>query len=244
MKKHNNNNGTNRMLEAYYECIGEAHIENIIDELNEKKDEINKIEVPESLDEWFYDFVEKDKKSKDRKRLLNRIKVFSRKAAVILLILISTMSALVFSVEAVRVRVLNFFMERNDKYTEVRINEETLDNLTPNLDWDNYYQPNYMPEGYFFESSKAIGSLKVLKYTDGENQITLTQANTGTDFQLDTENAILNEIYIDGNPGQLIIKEDKIILFWYNQEASFNIIGHVDKDEIITIAESMKKNKK
>jgi hypothetical protein len=244
MKKHNNSNGTNRMLEAYYECIGEAHIENIIDELNEKKDEIDKIEVPESLDKWFYDFVEKDKKSKDRKKLLNRIKLFSRKAAVILLILISAMSALVFSVEAVRVRVLNFFMERNDKYTEVRINEETFDNLTPNFDWENYYQPNYMPEGYFFESAKAIGTLKVLKYTDGENQITLTQANTGTDFQLDTENAILNEIYIDGNPGQLIIKEDKIILFWYNQEASFNIIGHVDKDEIVTIAESMKKNKK
>jgi hypothetical protein len=244
MKKHNSSDGTNRMLEAYYECIGEAHIENIIDELNEKKDEIDKIEVPESLDKWFYDFVEKDKKNKDRKKLLNRIKTFSRKAAVILLILISAMSALVFSVEAVRVRVLNFFMERNDKYTEVRINEETFDNLTPNLDWESYYQPNYMPESYFFESSKAIGSLKVLKYTDGENQITFTQSNTEADFQLDTENAILNEIYIDGDPGQLIIKEDKIILFWYNQEASFNIIGHVDKDEIITISESMKKNKK
>jgi len=159
MKKHNNSNASNRMLEAYYECIGEAHIENIIDELNEKKDEIDKIEVPESLAKWFYDFVEKDKKSKDRKKILNRIKLFSRKAAVILMILISAMSALIFSVEAVRVRVLNFFMERNDQYTEVRINEETFDNLTPNLNWESYYQPNYMPEGYFFESSKAIGSL-------------------------------------------------------------------------------------
>jgi hypothetical protein len=244
MKKRNNTNGTNRMLEAYYACIGEAHIENIIDELNEKKDEINKIEVPKSLDEWFYDFVKKDKKSKDRKKLFNRIKIYSRKAAVILLILISAMSALVFSVEAVRVRVLNFFIERNDKYTEVRINEETFNNLTPNLDWESYYQPNYMTEGYFFESAKEIGHLKVLKYTDGKNRITFTQSNTETDFQLDTENAILNEICIDKNPGQLIIKDDKIILFWYNQEASFNIIGHVDKDEIITIAESMKKNKK
>jgi len=83
----------------------------------------------------------------------------------------------------------------------------------------------------------------VLKYTDGENQITFTQSNAEADFQLDTENAIVNEIYINGDPGQLIIKEDKIILFWYNQEASFNIIGHVGKDEIITIAESIKKNK-
>jgi hypothetical protein len=68
------------------------------------------------------------------------------------------MSVLVFSAEAVRVRVLNFFMERNDKYTEVRIKEESSDTLTPDFDWDNYYHPNYMPEGYFFESAKAIGT--------------------------------------------------------------------------------------
>ncbi len=244
MKKRNSGDETSKMMEAYYSCIGEAHVENIINDLNSKKEEIKKIEVPTSLDEWFYNYVETKRKDEDKKKLLTRIKRFSKRAAIILLVLFTAMSAVVFSVEAVRIRVFNFFMEKNENYTEVRIDVENSDSLTPKLDWESYYSPEYMPEGYFFETSAGGGAIKVLKYTDGENQIIITQARNGTDLQLDTEDAEVKEVAIDGNKGQLIIKGNEIMLFWYNDEVSFNINGQVSVEEIIKISESMKKNKK
>ena len=244
MKKHNSGDETSRIMEAYYGYIGEAHIDNIINELENQKEEIIKVEVPESLDEWVNDYVAKGKKDEKRRKLLISMKRFSKRAAIIILVFITVMSTIIFSVEAVRIRVLNFFIEKNEKYTEIRIDEKNSNNLTSELDWENYYSPSYMPKGYFFDSSKNLGNIKVLKYTDGENQIIFTQAKNGTDFQLDTEDAEIKEVVIAGNAGQFIIKGDKVILFWYNDEASFNIIGHVNREEIQMIAESVKKNKK
>jgi hypothetical protein len=235
MKKQQGNESNDRILEAYYAGIGKAHIDNIVNDLEKKKDEIEAVEVPESLDKWFFDYIEKEKRAEKRKKMFSNLKQFSKRAAILILVLVAAMSALMFTVEAVRVSVLNFFIERNEKYTEVRIDEETLNNLTPNLDWDNYYQPKYLPEGYFFESSKKIGPLKVLKYTDGAKQITYTQSNNGTDIQLDTEDAVVEEVSLDGNEGMIITEGDKVILFWYNEEASLTLIGHEDKEEILKI---------
>jgi len=240
MRKQQGNESNDRILEAFYAGIGKAHIDNIVNDLEKRKDEIEAVEVPESLDKWFYDYIEKMKKAEKRKKLFSNLKQVSKRAAIIILVLIAAMSTLMFTVEAVRVRVLNFFIERNEKYTEVRIDEEK-GVMTPNLDWDSYYSPGYLPEGYFFESSKVIGSSKVLKYTNEENQIIFTQANNGTDIQLDTEDAVVEEVSLDGNEGMIITEGDKVILFWYNEEASFTIIGHEDKEEILKIAESVEK---
>ncbi|MFO7888353.1 MAG: hypothetical protein R6U59_08545 [Eubacteriales bacterium] len=41
----------------------------------------------------------------------------------------------IFSLEAIRVKVFNYFIERNEKYTEIRVEEEN-DIETPELDWE------------------------------------------------------------------------------------------------------------
>ena len=236
-------NKENEVIEAYYGYIGETYVDIIVDELEEKKEEIKNTSFPKKLDAWVEEYIKKEEKKEKRIKLIKNIKKQSKKAAIILLIIIAGISTLIFTVEAIRVRVFNYFIERNERYTETRVEEEN--NIkTPELNWESYYQPTYMTEGYYFESSKDIGSIKVLKYTDGENQITFTQANNGTDFQLDTEDAVAENIKINGNEGLLIIKEDRSMIFWHNDEKSFTITGNIKKEEIIKIAESIEKNKK
>jgi len=236
-------NKENKVIEAYYGYIGEIYVNTIVDELEDKKEEIKNETFPKKLDTWVEEYIKTEEKKEKRIRLIKNIKKQSKKAAIILLIIIAGISTLIFTVEAIRVRVFNFFIERNERYTEIRVEEENnID--TPELDWENYYQPTYMTEGYFFESAEGIGSIKVLKYTNGENEITFTQANNGTDFQLDTEDAVTEKININGNEGFLIIKEDRSMIFWHNEERSFTITGKIKKEEIIKIAESIEKNKK
>ena len=236
-------NKENKVIEAYYGYIGEIYVDSIVDELEEKKEEIKNTSFPKELDTWVEEYIKTEEKKEKRIKLIKNIKKQSKKAAIILLIVIAGISTLIFTVEAIRVRVFNYFIEKNERYTEIRVEEEN--NIkTPELNWESYYQPTYMTEGYYFESSKDIGSIKVLKYTNGENQITFTQANNGTDFQLDTEDAVTENIKINGNEGLLIIKEDRSMIFWHNEEKSFTITGNIKKEEIIKIAESIEKNKK
>jgi len=235
-------NKENKVIEAYYGYIGEIYVDTIVDELEEKKEEIKNTSFPKKLDAWVEEYIKKEEKKEKRIKLIKNIKKQSKKAAIILLIIIAGISTLIFTVEAIRVRVFNYFIERNERYTEIRVEEEN-DIKTPELDWENYYQPTYMTEGYYLESSKDIGSIKVLKYTNGENQITFTQANNGTDFQLDTEDAVTENIKINGNEGLLIIKEDRSMIFWHNEEKSFTITGNIKKEEIVKIAERIEKTK-
>ena len=101
-----------------------------------------------------------------------------------------------------------------------------------------------MPEGYLFESEEDGGVIKILNYSDGENQIIITQTNNSAGIQIDTEDAKTEKININGNEGFLTIKEDRSIMFWHNEEKSFTITGNIKKEEIIKIAESVEKNKK
>ncbi|MBN2285978.1 MAG: DUF4367 domain-containing protein [Tissierellales bacterium] len=237
-----NNRGdeTSKAMEAYYACIGEAHINNLINDLDNRQDEIDKVEVPASLDKWFYNYVKKRRKDEKRKKMLTDFRRFSQKAAVIVLVILTAMSAVIFSVEAIRVRVLNFFMEKNEKYTEVRIDSNN-GKLTPVQDWDSYYSPEYLPEGYFFSEASDGGLIKVLEYTDGVNQIVITQGGSDSGIQLDTEDAVVTEVTIDGNEGLLVIKDDWTMLFWHNDDSSFTIYGRINEEEIIKISENIKK---
>src|SRR6056297_747951 len=178
-------NKENEIIEAYYGYIGEIYVKSIVDELEDKKEEIKNTTFPEKLDAWVEEYIKQEEKKEKRINLIKNIKKQSKRAAIILLIIIAGISTLIFTVEAIRVRVFNYFIERNERYTEIRVEEEN-DIKTPELDWENYYQPTYMPEGYFFESEEDGGLIKILNYTDGENEILFTQANNGTDFQLDT----------------------------------------------------------
>ena len=47
------NNSKEKLMESYFSYIGSSHIENVINELEEKKEEINKIQVSKKLDNWF-----------------------------------------------------------------------------------------------------------------------------------------------------------------------------------------------
>jgi hypothetical protein len=236
-------NKENKVIEAYYGYIGEIYVDTIVDELEEKKEEINSTTFPKKLDTWVEEYIKKEEKKEKRINLIKNIKKQSKRAAIILLIIIAGISTLIFTVEAIRVRVFNFFIERNERYTEIRVEEET--NIkTPELDWENYYQPTYMTEGYYFESEEDGGLIKILNYSDGKNQIIITQANNTAGIQIDTEDATTENIKISGNEGLLIIKEDRSIIFWHNEEKSFTITGNIKKEEIVKIAESIEKNKK
>jgi hypothetical protein len=240
--RNNRGDETSKAMEAYYACIGEAHINNLINDLDNRQDEIDKIEVSASLDKWFYNYVEKRRKDEKRKKMVIDFRRVSQKAAIIVLVILTAMSAVFFSVEAVRIRVLNFFMEKNEKYTEIRIDEK-IEDLTPVQDWENYYTPQYLPKGYSFANSYGGRLVKVLEYTDDINQIVISQGRSTSDLKLDTEDAEVKELTINGKQGLLITEGDRTILFWYDDEFSFTITGQISEEEIMTIFRSMKKVK-
>lgn len=243
MRDEDLNSGVDSMMKAYYKLVGEAHVKNILEDLESEKDEIDQVKISKSMDDWFEKFIHTIEKEKQRKKWLKQIKLYSSRAAVFILVLIGAFTAVTMSVEAFRIRILNYFMEKNESYTEFRVDEVIEGQSIPQLDKDHYYYPTYIPEGYIYDYAQSAGSVTILRYSNGGDAIIFTQGNTGSAYHMDTEEAKMNEVPIGATSGYLIVKEEGLILFWSDDDTDFMINGNLKPNELIKIAESLEKNK-
>ena len=235
---------------AFLSQIGYEHSKQLLEEHDKHAEEIAALEYPEELDIWFEDFIQTQQRKSKWQTLANIGEFLRKRAAVLILITIFSTACLALNVEAVRVKVLNTLIEINERYSEVKVVEGDPAGSADYLDqipasWGSFYYPAFIPEGFDFDSTLGSGRLKILTFVNALNEeIVFMQSEINTDFLLDTEGSTTTKVDINGNVGLLIEENEKLILFWYNQEFSFCLESHTDKSTIIKIAQSvLKKNK-
>ena len=144
------------------------------------------------------------------------------------------------SVEAFRIKLFNIVTEVTEKYTKVRI-VETENTLESQIEWDSYYAPEYIPEGYTYSNSENFGEIKIIFYSDtADKKIQFSQTPVSPEYQIDTEDAVVSEVIINAEKGILAQKEGLLTLIWTTDDKTFHIIGEIERDEIIKIAKSLK----
>lgn len=243
MSGHNSQSSEDDMMKTYYKMIGEAHVENIVEELSSKENEIDQVIVPKSLDNWFDSFDKKRKQMANRKKWMKRARKISSRAAVFIVILITCMTVVTMSVDAFRIRFFNFFVEEKSNYTEIEKKEDESNQSIPDIAQENFFYLSYLPTEYSFESYTIVGDSIIIQYSSQEEIIIFNQSKGDTKYQIDTEEADIREVPIGEGSGQFVLKDDRIMLFWSVNEQSFLIKGAISEQEIIKMAENMKKNR-
>lgn len=226
-----------------FNYIGFQHVQNLAQELNVNKMEIDNIKVPESLESWFTkfnnDFASSERKSKYKNKFNNIV----TKAAAIFLVLALSMTVLTVSVDAFRVRALNLIMENKGKYLDISIDEKNPIENGRNLD-PKGYSPNYIPKEFEISNIDNFGKTTIITYTnDNNDSIMFNQAPIGANYQIDSENAELKDIDINGIEGIAIMKEGFTTLFWNNQEYGFILYSNIEMEELLKVAQSIDLNK-
>lgn len=234
------------MEKAFLSFIGYQHAQNVLRELEDYKDEIQDIETPESLNKRVLEFIQESENIKRRTKLKktynNLIRTKAHKVAAIIIILAISLTILTVSVEAFRVKVFNIILEQREKYLEIRLDEENpKEGLTENK-LEEYYTPDYIPDGFGLESVGGSGETSTLIYKNRSNQtIIFDQAPNETVYQLDSEDVIKQDITINGFKGIYLTKGDRITLYWNNGETSFVLISDIEFEDLKKMAESIKK---
>lgn len=241
MKQTNEKNDQiDKMMESYYGYVGYCHTENIIKELNDKKDKINQTEIPSSMDEWFNKFSKKNRRKNNLKKMIQYTRKIGQKIAIFIIILLTTGTILTCTVEAFRTKIFNFFMEKHEKYTNIQI-DEVRENIIPS-NWSNYYYPKYLPEGFRVESTEMLNDEKIIEFINDDKFILMIQSPNGSHYQVDTEQSENEQININGNKGLLIEKGERIIIIWHNEEYSFSFTSNITRTELVQFIKSLEKN--
>ena len=114
---------------------------------------------------------------------------------------------------------------------------------------DGRIQCTYLPEGFSALTLSCNTLSRYIEYADGnDNSITLGQNIDTTTYSIDTENAKVEYLDINGKKAMYVEKEYEEIgntnkLLWKEDDYFIGLDGiGVTKEELAKVAESVKKN--
>lgn len=181
--------------------------------------------------------LKKSKVYARRRRVLQAL----NKVAIAMLIVLVILGATVVTVEAVRVRVLNFLMDIQQEYTSFQLKDSGKGGST-SIDWHKAYVPTYIPDGYEVSAISNSEPLKRIEFKNPQGMlITYMELSEGNKPALDTENASAFEpVSINGHEGSLIVKNSLVTVIWSMNDRMFIIRGQMEKDIAVKMAEGVK----
>lgn len=199
------------------------------------------IELPEEKIEFSAEHEAKMQKLFEAEYKRQRRKQFAKyasRAAVIFVAAVLVAGVSIGSVEAWRVRVINFFRETTEEYTEIKFTEEPVSSYSV-----NGITLNYIPDGYRLVGDYSkIGEYTILEFQDDKGKTfhfyaNKVENNSGT--TIDTENASVTEFEKNGYHVIKSIKSDLQILMWYNEDYKYILDCRIGEEELLKIADNI-----
>lgn len=169
----------------------------------------------------------------------------ANKAAVFFLILIITFSTAMVTAQAFRVKVMNLLIDIQPEYTSFQIKDNASgssgEKLTVN--WTNTYLPTYVPKGYEVDSLTYTEPLKEITYRNQKNRnslIDFSENDSSNNVEVDTENASVKTVLVNGHKGTLAVKNSQTTVVWNMDHHIFVICTEENAEETMKIAQSVK----
>ena len=157
-----------------------------------------------------------------------------------------------FSDESCEVRsapIIQSGIYDGEYYDANKENNSWLNKDKFDIEWTEEYNVTYLPEGFSALTLSCNTLSRYIEYADGnDNSITLGQNIDTTTYSIDTENAKVEYLDINGKKAMYVEKEYEEIgntnkLLWKEDDYFIGLDGiGVTKEELVKVAESVKKN--
>ncbi len=155
----------------------------------------------------------------------------------LLLVAIITIMTILFSafmVYAFREKILNFFVTETRLGTIFRYSsddEDTFDKFDVNV--------GFIPQN--FEESQRYNDTNdcLIMYVHNEEYIVVDKMKAPDSYALNTEDAEIKYIDVNGNEAMFSINNDVSIITWTENGFVFSVSGNIDNDSLVKVARSV-----
>jgi len=171
-----------------------------------------------------------------RKLRFNKLYYYSKRIAVVLLILIVVFGISLVSVEAWRVKVLNFIIEISDDSTGLAVVGNENENKSELSEYE--FLLEYIPKGLELEYQAIDSEFITIQYASDEYYFNFS-VSSANKMRIDTENAAIHQLTINGRKAFYSTNDNVNILVWYDDNFIYDVTGTISKEDIIKIAENL-----
>ena len=197
------------------------------------------VEFSSDFENWKKDYLERVrdfeyKRIKMIKRM--RRKKYLKRIVVGVAAFITVAGITVFGVEALRIQVMNFFIELTDSYTKIDFTNEKADNPAES----GNIKLDYLPEGFSLCKSEIEDDKVFLQFEKEAKYFNILRRGSNSAMNIDSENAEIERIDINGKEAYYSTNENINILVFHDNTYSYEISGNIEREEIISIAQNIK----
>lgn len=157
-------------------------------------------------------------------------------------------TVLFFSVDAVKINVVNFIVRSYEVATRFHI-EDMLGNMPedfPELNQTTFREPGYIPKGFdqtYYSCTEGHGMI-IYEEPDSPYVLSYSCMTLNTSISLDTEDCLMEQVSVSGNKAYLYTKyrgepKGHTSLIWHDGSYIYLIGGPISSQEIIRMAESL-----
>ena len=162
----------------------------------------------------------------------------ARAAGAAVFVAAGVMLAAVLSVEASRVKLVEWMLDVHDEYTNVGTETKYTDETVV----FTATRPSYVPDGYSVAESEEYAATNMIRYENGEGKIIEFDQVRAEDmsFLVDTEDAVTGTVTTGDVSYHTIEKGERCFIYWTDEIYAYTILGWERKAELLKMAESVK----
>jgi len=179
-------------------------------------------------------------KKEKRRIALKKISKYSKGIAAGVVAVVVVSGVAVMSVAKWRTEVMKFVFNDKDTHTEISFVEENEIVVAGGVCF------KYIPEGFVVTEEDVSRTSTDVIFHDGITEISYHRTPIHVESAIDTENAIVKDIKINGMEGILSKKDTSIILVWHDEEYVYTMTssgknGPISEEKLVKIAQNIEK---
>lgn len=158
----------------------------------------------------------------------------------IILALIVAAGIVVFSVEPWRAAVLNSLFHTK-QVNEINSSSVESADEGSGVYSDEYVTLNYVPEGFKLAENNSDRRSLYLNFTNGEQYFQVTVNESDAKSSVDTEAGSRETVMVNGYEATYTTNHNIDSVTWHVNEYVYRVLGNIEKEELLKIAENLEK---
>ena len=246
-KKHINQEKFERYVDATVDLIMDRYSNILTENIHKEVDELENMQMdfPQHLHDQCMALIKKENKKRKQHQEGKQVLKVLRMAAVFALALLSLTSILFVTVEAVRIPIINFFIEQHEDYW--KITTDTQEHWEPHTDAIDWTDPlcGLLPEEYrlVMQDGDSCHNAAAIYENSEAKEIFFSATATRSSIGIDSEDIDYSkELLICGYDAVLVAEDQYITLVWMHNalDAIFTIVADgLTESQVIHIAEQL-----
>ena len=222
------NKKLNQILDEIIDDAARAAVEDIGNRMSDPQEEM---EFSERHEKIMQQLFQKERKKARKKKWIS----YTKRAACFLLLLVVVSGITIFSVDAWRIKFLNFVLESGEPNTNYNFNEGG------NTYSDEEITLGYLPEGFELVENTSNRESITLTFAKDDWYFTFTVNSIDATSSVDTQDGSAERITINGNEAIFTTNPNMNAVIWHDDKYSYRVIGNITKEELIQIAKNVEK---